>query len=63
MKQHQCSTVKRSKNCEDMAKAAFSGNLSESNLPTIKIDKNNFQKNSILLILIVVSNLENQEVK
>ena len=41
-----------------MAKEAFSGNLSESNLPTIKIDKKNFQKKLNIIDLIVVSNLE-----
>ncbi len=49
---------REAKNCEDMAKAAFSGNLSESNLPTIKIDKKNFQKKLNIIDLIVVSNLE-----
>ncbi len=49
---------REAKNCEDMAKAAFSGNLSESNLPTIKIDKKNFQKELSIIDLIIVSNLE-----
>ena len=49
---------REAKNCEDMAKAAFSGNLSESNLPTIKIDKKNFQKKLNIIDLIVFSNLE-----
>ncbi len=49
---------REAKNCEDMAKSAFSGNLSKSNLPTIKIDKKNFQKGFNIIDLIIVSNLE-----
>ena len=49
---------REAKNCEDMAKSAFSGNLSKSNLPTIKIDKKNFQKGLNIIDLIIVSNLE-----
>ena len=49
---------KEAKNSEEMAKAAFSGNLSETNLPTIKIDKKNFQKEFNIIDLIIVSNLE-----
>ena len=49
---------KEAKKCEDMAKAAFSGNSSESNLPTIKINKKNFQKKFNIIDLIVISNLE-----
>ena len=49
---------KEAKKCEDMARAAFSGNSSDSNLPTIKIDKKNFQNKFNIIDLIVVSNLE-----
>ena len=54
---------KEAKNCEDMAKAAFSGNSSGKNLPTIKIDKKNFQKKLNIIDLNVVSNLEKSKVK
>jgi len=49
---------KEAKKCEDMARAAFSENSSDSNLPTIKIDKKNFQNKFNIIDLIVVSNLE-----
>ena len=49
---------KEAKNCEDMAKSAFSGNSSKLNLPTIKVDKKNFQKEFNVIDLIVISNLE-----
>ena len=49
---------KEAKNCEDMAKAAFSGNSSEQNLPTIKIDIKNFHKEFNIIDLIIISNLE-----
>ena len=49
---------KEANKCEEMAKAAFSKNSSESNLPTIKIDKKNFQKKFNIIDLIVISNLE-----
>ena len=50
---------KEAKNCEDMAKAAFSRNSSELNLPTIKINKKNFLKELNIIDLIIFSNLEN----
>ncbi len=49
---------KEAKNCEDMAKSAFSGHSSRLNLPTIKIDKKNFQKEFNVIDLIIISNLE-----
>ncbi len=49
---------KEAKNCEEMAKAAFSENSSNTNLPTIKIDKKNFKKEFNIIDLIILSNLE-----
>ena len=50
--------IEKAKNCEEMAKAAFSDNSSNTNLPTIKIDKKNFKKEFNIIDLIILSNLE-----
>tara|TARA_Y100000591_G_scaffold274077_1_gene250286 strand:- start:910 stop:2139 length:1230 start_codon:yes stop_codon:yes gene_type:complete len=49
---------KEAKNCEDMAKAAFSGDSSDINLPTKKIDQINFQKEINIIDLIIILKLE-----
>ena len=49
---------KEAKNCEDMAKAAFSGDSSDINLPTKKIDQINFKKEINIIDLIIILKLE-----
>ena len=49
---------KEAKNCEDMAKAAFSGDSSDINLPTKKINQINFQKEINIIDLIIILKLE-----
>ena len=50
--------LNEAKKCEDMAKAAFSGNSSELNLPKIKIDQSNFKNEFNKIDLIFILNLE-----
>ena len=45
-------------NCEKAAKEAFSQNSTGINLPSIKLDKNNFKNSMNVLDLIILSKLE-----